>query len=374
MSRTLKRKTLFGAVLGSGATFALVVGLGVLAGSGAAASAVAPVNTSPPTVTGTPQQGQTLTGDKGTFSNNPIDYNYFWERCHKNGSGCSNIGGASGLTYLLTSADVDKRLRFKVQATNSDGTVFASSAPTSVVTAAANAPVNTSPPTVIGTPQEGERLTGDRGSFSNHPNDYNYFWERCDKNGASCANIGGATGSIYRLTSADVGSTLRFKVQATNSNGTTFASSVPTAVVSSAKVSPPPSATGCPPGSGAVQVSAVNAPARLLLDAQQSNPQIVRSGTQQITVRYHVSDTCGQSVGGALVYATAVPFSQLTIPAEQMTSSDGWATLDFRSLAGFPVSPRQQLIAVFVRARKSGENILAGISARRLFSIPVNLH
>ena len=41
---------------------------------------------------------------------------------------------------------------------------------------------------------------------------------------------------------------------------------------------------------------------------------------------------------GALVYATAVPFNQLSIPSEKQTNSSGWAELDFRMLAGFPVS------------------------------------
>ena len=269
MSRSVKKRgALFGATLGVGATLALVVGLGVFAGAGGAASAVAPANTSPPKITGTPQEGQKLTGDKGTWSGSPTDYNYFWTRCNKAGNACANISGANGLTYTLSSADVANTLRFKVQAKNADGSTFASSEQTAVVTAATKPP----PPP------------------------------------------------------------------------------------------PTPSATGCPAGSGPLKVTDVSPPARLLIDGQQSNPSVVHRGAQQIILRYHVSACGGRSVQGALVYATAVPFNQLNIPAEQSTGQDGWAELTFQTMAGFPASPKQQLIAVFVRARKSGENLLAAVS------------
>jgi hypothetical protein len=237
------------------------------------------------------------------------------------------------------------------------------------------APANTSPPSITGTPQEGQKLTGHEGKWTGNPSDFNDFWMRCDKNGGSCSKISGATSKAYTLTSADVGNTLRFRVDAKNGDGTTSASSVPTAVITAAtKPLPPAPATGCPTGAGSVQVADVGSPARLLIDQQQTNPSIVNRGTSQLVVRYHVSACGGRSVQGALVYATAVPFNQLSIPAEQATNSDGWAELDFRMLAGFPASSKQQLIAIFARARKSGESLLSGISTRRLFSVRVNLH
>jgi hypothetical protein len=238
-------------------------------------------------------------------------------------------------------------------------------------------PKNTSPPTIKGTAQEGEKLAGDEGKWTEKPSDFNFFWLRCDKSGGSCSNISGATSKTYKLTSADVGNTLRFKVGAkSGSSDYAFASSVPTAVVTAAdKPAPKPtasSANGCPSGTGTVQIADVASPARLLIDQQQTNPSVVSGGTNQLIARYHVTACKGRPVQGALVYATAVPFNQLNVPDEQTTNSDGWAELNFNMLAGFPVSSKQQLIAIFARARKSGENILGGISSRRLFSVKVN--
>jgi len=274
MSRSgKKRAALVGAVVGSGATLALVIGLAIGVGPGAAAGAAVPTNTSPPTITGTPQEGQTLVGHRGQWSGSPTDYNDFWVRCGKNGGSCANISGAS------------------------------------------------------------------------------------DRNG-------------YLLKKVDVGNTIRFKVQAKNADGSTFASSVPTAVIAAATVTPPPVTNGCAKKGGSIPIASVTPPARLTIDQTQISPSTITYGTRSLTARFHVA-ACSGSIEGALVYVTAVPYGQFAIPNEQATGSDGWATLQFSALAGYPVSNKQQLLVMFVRARKSGEDLLGGISTRRLVSFHV---
>jgi hypothetical protein len=358
-----RRRRLQRALLG-----AALIGIlaAVAVGSGLAAAKAKPTVTSAPRIFGAARIGQVLTGERGDWSNNPTKYQYAWLRCGTNGGNCSTIGGADGTMYQLTAADDGHTIRFRVTASNNDGSTTAQSAQTNVVVASGK-PANTAAPAISGVPQENSTLTGTNGTWTNNPSKYEYSWMRCDKSGGSCSAISGQTKNTYTLTSGDIGATIRFRVVASNSAGNDAAVSAATAAISKFR------GNGCPPGSGNPdQVTAISSPARLLVDTLQSDPAVVTKGTQTLTIRFHVTSTCGGPVQGALVYATATPFNQFAIPPEQTTGADGWATLTFQRLK-FPVSKQQRLLTVFVRARKSGENVLTGISNRRFVSLRVNL-
>lgn len=240
--------------------------------------------------------------------------------------------------------------------------------------ASSAAPTNQSPPTISGTAQTGNTLTASTGSWAgSNPITYSYQWRRCDKNGAGCANIGGADSSTYLLKSGDVNDTIRVRVAAKNSDGSAQATSDQTAVVTKPTAPPPTSVNGCPTNPATpLQVTDVTKPAGLVIDGQQVSPSPISRSSTDITVRFHVSACGGHSVQGALVLAEAIPFQQFSIPPETMTGSDGWATMTMHNAGSFPVSARQQVLAVFVRARKSGEPLLGGIAARRLVSFRVS--
>lgn len=234
------------------------------------------------------------------------------------------------------------------------------------------APTNQSPPTITGTPEVGSTLSASSGSWNGTtPITYSYQFRRCGPNGGSCAGISGANKTTYTLKSADRGSTIRVRVTAKNSDGSAQLESAPTPVVT-APAAPAP--TGCPTGSGGADIAGVSLPARLVIDGQQASPSVVTRSTSDLVLRFHVSACGGRPIQGALVYATAVPFEQFNVPPEAATGSDGWATLTLHKASRFPASAQQQLLAVFVRARKTGEPLVSGVSARLLVSFPVNLH
>ena len=246
-------------------------------------------------------------------------------------------------------------------------------------TRTAAAPSNTSPPAITGSAQVGSTFTADHGNWNGaQPISYQFQWRRCDGNGGSCSDISGQTAKTYVLKSVDQGNTLRVRVTALNTDGSSSSTSVPTAKVTAATTTtttPAPAATGCPTAaSGAtVAVTDVTTPARLQVTQFTPTPGVIGGSMTSFTIQVKVADTCGQPVQGALVYATAVPFRQVSIPAEQPTGSDGSVTLTFSRMSGFPATAKQQLMVLYIRARKPGDNVLAGITTGRLVSIPVRL-
>ena len=92
-------------------------------------SALVPVKTAAPVISGTAQVGQTLTATAGTWANTPTSYAYQWNR------GGTAISGAVSSTYVPVSADVGSTLAVSVIATNGSGSSApATSAPTAAVT------------------------------------------------------------------------------------------------------------------------------------------------------------------------------------------------------------------------------------------------
>jgi len=199
--------------------------------SAQATQTVAPVNTAPPTISGTTTVGQTLTASDGTWLSSPTSFAYQWLRCKRDGNGCADVANGTQKAYTLVGADAGHTMRVRVTATNADGSSSAQSAQTAVVEkATSNAPNNTALPTISGTPKVGQTLTADPGSWSGNPT-FAYQWQRCDVDVALCSSIPGATGKTFTVPITDLGYRLRVVVTAHNAKGTATATSAITTVV-----------------------------------------------------------------------------------------------------------------------------------------------
>ena len=377
----MRRPSRFGGFVVGTLVGATALALVALTGAGTAAQQAVPTNTTQPVISGTPTIGSTLTATQGAWTGSPTSFAFQWVRCPSSGglpdgSDCAAVGGATTQAYVVSAADVGFRLRVRVTATNADGSATAASNATTLVAQDSRPPVRVSDPVVTGTARVGSTLTATQGGWSNNPTSFAFQWVRCptsggNPTGSDCAAIGGATTTAYLVSAADVGRRLRVRVTATNADGSATSASNATAVVQAA--APIPEPTGCPAGTGPIRADQIRPPARLLVDRQFVTPSVVTRGTQSITARFRVSACGGRPVQGMLVYVTAVPFSQFSVPPEATTGADGFAQLTLNRLRGFPASPRQQLLVMFVRARKPGEPLLGGVSTRRLISFQVDL-
>jgi hypothetical protein len=227
----------------TGATIRVAVTATNAAGSGQAISAqsppvqggfVAPTNTSPPTVTGTARDGQTLSASSGSWTRSPVTFAYQWQRCAL--GTCSDILGARAQTYTLGHDDAGATVRVVVTAVNSGGTGQAPSAETSTVTGLA--PTNRVAPQIVGAPVVSQTLTANSGVWDGSGSiGYGYQWQRCDSSGNACAGIG-ANASTYTLVAADQGATIRVAVTAANATGSAPATSAQTTAVQSVPSAP----------------------------------------------------------------------------------------------------------------------------------------
>jgi thermitase len=200
--------------------------------------------------------------------------------------------------------------------------IYATYMPAQAITA----PVNSTPPTISGNARSGEVLSASTGTWSGSPAGYAYQWLRCDSSGASCAAISSAAGQSYTLTAADVGSTVRVAVTASNSAGSSApATSAQTAVVQ--------------PGSATFGVTSVGGSS----DSYAANRKRVSRYTlgtsgsvTKLSIYLAPTATSGQQVLKGVLYADASGSAGgLLGVTEQLTfvstNAAGWYQLKFPS-------------------------------------------
>lgn len=159
------------------------------------------LTTSAPSITGTAQVGRRLYAHAGEWGPDPIHLTYRWYRT------ATQIPGATGSSYLVRTGDLDKRIRVVVRGTKPG---FTTAARSSALTDPVQPGVFTSTPlpTLPGTLRVGQLLNG-RVTWQPIPVTITYQWFR---NGVP---IAGATSPEYRVQLADLGDSIRVRVQGT---------------------------------------------------------------------------------------------------------------------------------------------------------------
>lgn len=169
----------------------------------------APVNESPPTVSGNPSEGSELVGNRGSWTGSPtMTFSYQWLTRPNAQTAWSNIAGATEKDYTPVGTDVGNQIALRVLAQNNPGgSSSADSLPVTVVSAVA--PDVVMPPSFAGAPIEGETISAVPGIYSLEgqpftPTDRTYQWYRIYGSGGSTNEpIPGATGIDYVPTAAD---------------------------------------------------------------------------------------------------------------------------------------------------------------------------
>jgi hypothetical protein len=191
--------------------------------------ALLPSNTGLPSIGGLLEDGQTLTGAKGSWTGSEPSFSYQWLLCNGGGSECSEISKATGGTLSLLTSEIGKTVRLAVTATNAAGSSTATSAPSSAILAML--PKIVSLPSIGGLLEDGQTLTGSKGSWEGSEPGYSYQWQLCSAAGTECKEISGATGTTLGLLTSEIGKTVRLAVTASNARGSSTAYSNPSSAI-----------------------------------------------------------------------------------------------------------------------------------------------
>ena len=190
-----------------------------------------PVNTAPPSFTGTAQYGQSLSvNSTGTWTGGNNSFTYQWQRAASDQGPFSDISGATLSTYTAGTDDLGKYLRVSVIATNNTGTSTVVYSGSSLVVVDQSAS-NTVVPAISGTVTVDSTLSATSGTWDGTRNSYAYQWLRATTSGGTYSEITGATSSTYTLTTDDGGKFLKVRVTATNTAGSATAFSSATTAI-----------------------------------------------------------------------------------------------------------------------------------------------
>jgi chitodextrinase len=220
-------------------TAVVAAGLLGLFGNGSAAAksrpwGSSPLNTAPPTVSGTPLVGGTLTGNVGTWSGSGIKYSYQWLRCDGTGANCAAISGATGTVDPLSAGDLNSTMRFSVIAFNRGGSTSATSVASGDVTPPPGGSVPDPPSGLSATSPtaNGMTLSWTASNGSDPAMGYDVY-----VNGTKVASASGTSSTVGSLT---CGTSYAFAVDAFDAAGNTSARVSANASTSSCATAPDP--------------------------------------------------------------------------------------------------------------------------------------
>jgi hypothetical protein len=106
---------------------------------------------------------------------------------------------------------------------------------------------------------------------------------------------------------------------------------------------------------------------RLTVDKVVFNPNPVTTRHVPIRVTITVKDTKGRLVQGALVFIRSTPIVTST-PTDAPTGNDGTVSYSIQPRSDFPIKNGFS-VQFFVKAYRSGDPTLAGISGTRLVQV-----